>query len=238
MKRLPILLSLLALIVLAASLAYWVLQLYQPPQRPLAAAPQAVLPEPAIDAAATLFGGQAAAAVATNYTLTGVVAAGRESVAIIVAEGSPPKALRIGKELVPGVTVSEVHPRYVMLSDGGVMKRIDLPAETRTAAAAPGGAAPGGSAPPGGEPPVSPGPVQTQEAPPETPPVAVPPAPAPAPAPPQAQQQQQQQQPAPQPTTQAAPSGAAAAPPPPAPVQMPPPTRASGSPVNTPRQAQ
>jgi general secretion pathway protein C len=225
MKRLPIILSLLALVALAASIAYWVLQLYQPPQRPLAAAPQAALPEPSIDAAATVFGGQAAAAVATNYTLTGVVAAGRDSVAIIVAEGSPPKALRIGKEVVPGVTVSEVHPRYVMLSDGGIMKRIDLPSDSKAAAAtAPG--APAASAPPG-EPQVSPGPVQVQE--PQQQVETQSPSqvgrPSPTPEPPQAAAPAAQQ--AATPATQA---GAATAPPPPAPVQMPPPVRTQSNP--------
>jgi general secretion pathway protein C len=57
-KRLPLLLSLLGVILLAASLAYWILQLYQPPQRPIAAVPHGSMPEPSIDAAATLFGGQ------------------------------------------------------------------------------------------------------------------------------------------------------------------------------------
>jgi general secretion pathway protein C len=143
-KRVPLLLSLLGMILLAASLAYWILQLYQPPQRPLAAVPQAALPDPAIDAAATLFGGQVAVASATNYQLTGVVADGRDGVAIIVAEGSPPKALKIGKELAPGITLAEVHPRYVMLSDGGVMKRVDLATDTKAAApmGGPGAAAP------------------------------------------------------------------------------------------------
>jgi general secretion pathway protein C len=93
MKRLPILLSLLALVLLSASIAYWVLQLYQPSQRPLAAAPVAVAPPPPIDAAATLFGGQQAVAAASNYQLTGVVSAGRESVAIIVADNGTPMAL-------------------------------------------------------------------------------------------------------------------------------------------------
>ncbi|MFL6636680.1 MAG: type II secretion system protein N [Massilia sp.] len=153
-KRLPLFLSLLGVILLAVSLAYWILQLYQPPQRPLAAAPLAAMPDPAIDAAATLFGGQVSVASATNYQLTGVVADGNSSVAIIVAEGSPPKALRIGKELAPGITLAEVHPRYVMLSDGGVMKRVDLATDAKPAAAMGGGApagAPGGvsGAPPG-----------------------------------------------------------------------------------------
>ena len=133
-KRVPFLLSLLGVVLLAVSLAYWIMQLYQPPQRPLAAVQPAALPDPAIDAAATLFGGQVSVASATNYQLTGVVADGRSSVAILVAEGSPPKALKVGKEVAPGVTLAEVHPRYVMLSDGGVMKRVDLATDTKAAA--------------------------------------------------------------------------------------------------------
>lgn len=147
-KRLPLLLSLLGVILLAASIAYWILQLYQPPQRPIAAVSVAQMPDPAIDAAATLFGGQMAVASATNYQLTGVVAAGGNSAAIIVAEGSPPKALVVGKEVSPGVTLAEVHPRYVMLSDNGVMKRIDLAPDTK-------GAAPMGGGPSDNPPPMS-----------------------------------------------------------------------------------
>jgi general secretion pathway protein C len=144
-KRLPFFLSLVGVVLLAVSLAYWIMQLYQPPQRPLAAAPLAAMPDPAIDAAATLFGGQVSVASASNYQLTGVVADGNSSVAIIVAEGSPPKALRVGKELAPGITLAEVHPRYVMLSDGGVMKRVDLATDTKPAASMGGpGGAPGG----------------------------------------------------------------------------------------------
>ena len=134
MKRMPLLLTLLALVALSASIAYWVLQLYKPDQRPLAAAPVAQLPQPSVDAAATLFGGQAMAAVVSNYQLTGVVAAGRNSVAILVADGQPAKAFPIGKELSAGVVVKEVHPRYVMLSEGGVLKRIDLAVDARPAA--------------------------------------------------------------------------------------------------------
>jgi general secretion pathway protein C len=133
-KRLPLLLSLLGLILLAASLAYWILQLYQPPQRQLAPMQHAAMADPSVDAAATVFGGQVVVATATNYQLTGIVAAGRDSAAIIVADGSPPKALRLGKELAPGITLAEVHPRYVMLSDSGVMKRVDLAVDNKAAA--------------------------------------------------------------------------------------------------------
>ena len=130
MKRLPLLFSLLAVIALSASLAYWVLALYKPQQRPLAAIVDAPMPDPAPDAAATLFGGQASTVVASNYQLTGVVAAGRDSVAILVADGQPPRALRIGRESA-GVTVREVHPKYVILSEGGIVKRIELATDAK-----------------------------------------------------------------------------------------------------------
>jgi general secretion pathway protein C len=200
MKRLPILLSLLALVALSASIAYWVLQLYQPAQRPLAAAPAPSMPDPGIDAAASLFGGQLSAAVASNYQLTGVVAAGRESVAIIVADGTP-KALKIGKEVASGVTVQEVHPRYVMLSDGGVLKRIELATDGKTAAA---GASPQPQ-PPGQQFQPQPQPQQPQQQ--QIPPVQ--------PSGPSMQGPSMQ--------------GQQPAPPPPQPVQMPPPTRGTNT---------
>ena len=122
MKRLPLIFSLLAVIALSASIAYWGINLYKPPQRPLAPMVEASLPEPSPDAAATLFGGQVVAmAAASNYRLTGVVAAGRDSAVILVADGQPPKALKVGTEVAPGVSVREVHARYVMLSEGGVL---------------------------------------------------------------------------------------------------------------------
>lgn len=201
MKRLPLLLTLIALLVLAASLAYWVLQLYKPQQRPLAAAPVAAVPEPAVDAAATLFGGEAVAVMAANYQLTGVVAAGSEGVAILVADGQPPKALPIGKEIAPGVMVKEVHPRYVMLSEGGVLKRIELATDAKPAAemAAPMQAPPPEPPPQQEPPPVQPVPGQQMPSP---------------------QMQQEQSMPPPE---------QPAVPPPAPPVQMPPATRNIGA---------
>ncbi|KQV42816.1 type II secretion system protein N [Massilia sp. Root335] len=239
-KRLPLLLSLLGMILLAASLAYWILQLYQPPQRPLAAVPQAALPDPAIDAAATLFGGQVAVASATNYQLTGVVADGRSSVAIIVAEGSPPKALKVGKEVAPGITLAEVHPRYVMLSDGGVMKRVDLATDTKSAAPMGG---PGAAAPQANAQPNFPQPQQITVAPAEQPTqgngaaVPEPAVPEPPMAPGAVQPQNQAQPSMTNPGDVGAHDNPPPAnpnpinPPPPNPVQMPPQTRATGNPA-------
>ncbi|MCC6070721.1 type II secretion system protein N [Massilia sp. GCM10020059] len=240
----PLLLTLLALVALSASVAYWVLQLYKPEQRPLAAAPVADLPAPAVDAAATLFGGQAMAAVATNYQLTGVVAAGRNSVAILVADGQPAKAFPVGKELSAGVVVKEVHPRYVMLSEGGVLKRIELAVDVKPPADM--------AAPLPMDAPAPPAYPQQGQPMPQQQPM---PTPAPAPATPQPrplpqsqltpeqqqelQQEQQEQNEPPQgpegepppPVPMARPVEGAAVPPPPAPpVQMPPATRNVGMP--------
>jgi general secretion pathway protein C len=215
MKRLPILLSLIALVVLSASVAYWVLQLVQPAQRPLAATDVAAIPDPPIDAAATLFGGQLSAAAASNYQLTGVVAAGRESVAIIVTDGTP-KALKVGKEISSGVKVQEVHPRYVMLSEGGALTRIELATDTRAGAAAQ----------PQQPQPQPPSvqfqqPVQPQPLP-QPPPQQIQPQPQPQPPPPQIQQVQPQPS---GPQMQGGSSMQGQPPPPPAPTYLPPPTR-------------
>jgi general secretion pathway protein C len=99
-----------------------------------------------------LFGGQAVAAVASSYQLTGVVAAGRDSAAILVADGQPPQALKLGKEIASGVTVKEVHPKYVMLSEGGCSSASSWPPTPRPGRAAPSRRRPAQpSAPPGNE---------------------------------------------------------------------------------------
>lgn len=137
MKRLPLFVSLIAVVALSASLAYWTMQWLTPPVRPLAAAPAGNAPEPSPEAAAGLFGGQSAAVVASNYQLKGVVAAGngRGSAAILVADGKPARALGVGEEVAPGVTLKEIAPRFVLLSEGGAVKRVELPAESPKAGA-------------------------------------------------------------------------------------------------------
>ncbi|SHH39856.1 type II secretion system protein N [Massilia sp. CF038] len=232
MKRLPLMLSLLAVIALSASVAYWVLELYKPPQRPLAAISEAALPEPSPDAAATLFGGQALAVVASNYQLTGVVAAGAEGVAILVADGQPPKALKVGHEFSSGVVLQEVHPKYVMLSEGGILKRIDLATDdkagTSLALAAPMGSTPMPPPQPQPAPPPAQNSMTGGDSPPpqQIPnPMQVPDMSGSVPVPPP----QPGQPTEPQPGQQGQPQGV---PPPPPPAQMPAPTRnMSGNPT-------
>lgn len=153
MKRLPWFASFAMFIALCASTAYWAMQLFQPPVRAVAAAPQAEQPALSLDAAQSLFGGSARVDMASNYQLKGVVAAvrSRDSVAILSADGKPAKAVAAGGELAPGVTVKEVHPQYVLLSESGVIKRVELEVSAKAetgldlSAKAPNASAPGTS---------------------------------------------------------------------------------------------
>ncbi|HEY0847706.1 MAG TPA: type II secretion system protein N [Noviherbaspirillum sp.] len=133
MKRLPLVASFLLFIVLCASAAYWGMQLFKPPLRPVAAPPRVAPAEIRTEPAAALFGGRSAdVAVASNYQLKGVIFSGnpRDSVAIISADGNPPQAVRVNAEIMPGVTVKEVHRGYVLLSEGGATKRVELPEDS------------------------------------------------------------------------------------------------------------
>ena len=129
MKRLPLLVSFVAVVALSASLAYWAMALlFKAPQRPLSAVASQAAPEPSVEAAAGLFGGRLQAVALSNYQLKGVVAAanGRGSVAILASDGKPAQAFPVGAEVAAGVTVKEVQPLYVLLSEGGVPKRVEL----------------------------------------------------------------------------------------------------------------
>jgi general secretion pathway protein C len=130
MKRLPQVVSFVLFVALCASAAYWAMQLFQPPVRPVAAPPRVAKAQVKPESAAALFGGgRSQVDVASNYQLRGVIVSGtgRESVAILSADGKPAQAIRVAAEVMPGVTVKEVHRDHVLLSEGGVTKRVELP---------------------------------------------------------------------------------------------------------------
>jgi len=147
MKRLPLILTVLAVVLLSASLAYWALQLFKPAQRPLAPPPQQLAMPINLDAAKGLFGGQITVAAASNYQLKGVVAArGSDSAAIISVDGQPAMAYGQGREVAPGVTIKEVQAKYVVLSEGGALKRIELASDAGAGSAPATSLLPGGAA--------------------------------------------------------------------------------------------
>jgi general secretion pathway protein C len=150
MRRWSLIASFLLFIALCASATYWGMQLFKPPLRPVAAPTRAAQADIRTDAAASLFGGRKGKVeVASNYQLKGVVFApgGVGSVAILSADGKPAQAVRVNAEVLPGVTVKEVHRNYVLLSENGVSKRVELPESAQDQAninsAAPLGSAPG-----------------------------------------------------------------------------------------------
>lgn len=133
MKRLPLLAGFIGFLLLCMSLAYWAMQLFKPPVRNVAAPIRVARADAPLAAAAGLFGGGGmAVAVASNYQLKGVVVAGNqsESIAIIATDGKPAQAIRVNAEMQPGVVVREVHRGYVLLSESGMTKRVELPQPT------------------------------------------------------------------------------------------------------------
>jgi general secretion pathway protein C len=133
MKRLPLFVSFILFIALCVSAAYWTIQFLKPPVRAVAAPPQVPQPAPTPDAAVGLFGGRSSVAVTSNFQLKGVVFAGNpaESVAILSANGKPARSVKVNGEVVPGVTVQQVQQGYVLLSENGVTKRVDLPVRAK-----------------------------------------------------------------------------------------------------------
>ncbi|WP_292937314.1 type II secretion system protein N [Noviherbaspirillum sp.] len=130
MKRLPLAASFLMFMALCASVAYWAMQLFKPPVRPVAPPVRVAAADVHPDAAAALFGGRSGpVAVASNYQLRGVIFSGNphDSIAILSADGKPAQPVRVDAEVVPGVKVKEVHRGYVLLSEGGATKRVELP---------------------------------------------------------------------------------------------------------------
>ncbi len=129
MKRWPLIASFVLFIALCISAAYWAMQLLQPPMRAVVAPPRVFQPAPGPDAAAGLLGGHTTAVAASNYQLKGVIISNdpAESVAILSFNGKPAQAIRTNAEIAHGVTLKEVNRRYVLLSEGGALKRIELP---------------------------------------------------------------------------------------------------------------
>lgn len=133
MKRLPGIAGFFFFLLLCASVTYWAMQWFKPPAREVSAAPPTAEYVPDLAAAAGLFGARMTVTVASNYQLKGVVVAGRpaDSVAIIATDGKPAQAIAVNREVADGVKVKQVFRQYVMLEEGGVAKRLDLPADAR-----------------------------------------------------------------------------------------------------------
>ena len=72
---------------------------------------------------------------AANIKLHGVVAPGRRghtAIAILSNQGKPAVAVRVGEEILPGVTLRRVLPRSVEIDQGGQILLLTLPERGKT----------------------------------------------------------------------------------------------------------
>lgn len=133
MKRLPLIINVILFAMLCMVLSFWGLQIFKPKIRPMQAPVSVDSYEPSVGQWGNLFGQAAVAEAApSSYQLKGIIVApqSRDSVAIIMVEGKPNFTIGIGKELLPGVKLQEVHRDHVIVSESGITRRIDLPAAT------------------------------------------------------------------------------------------------------------
>jgi len=128
-KRWPLVAGFVLFVIFCVSVAQWTWQLFNPTELP-AVAQQHVSADSNRNAVADLFSVRPAAVAASSiFQLKGVVIAQKErgSIAILQIDGKPAQAAGVGAEVLPGVTVSEVHPQYVLLVEHGLSKRVELP---------------------------------------------------------------------------------------------------------------
>jgi general secretion pathway protein C len=131
MKRLPLIINIILFALLCMVLSYWGMQIFKPKVRPIAVSGNMQNFEPNVGQWGSIFGfSETNVAAVSSYQLKGVIVApqARDSAAIIYVEGEPTFSIGIGKEFMPGVKLQEVHTNYVVVSESGVAKRVDLPA--------------------------------------------------------------------------------------------------------------
>ena len=84
-----------------------------------------------LELTAQLLGAQAnGQATPPNVTLAGVMAntaQSKQGAAVLLLEGQPPKAIKLGEEVSPGWFLVELGPSHAVLQNQGVRHRVDLP---------------------------------------------------------------------------------------------------------------
>jgi general secretion pathway protein C len=122
-------------VVLCVPLVQWTWHVFIPAEPPVAVEPKPTSANVNRNAVADLFSKHPAViATTTKFQLNSVVLAQKErdNVAIMQINDNPAQAVRVGAQLVPGVTVSEVHGQYVLLLEDGISTRVELPANVKS----------------------------------------------------------------------------------------------------------
>jgi general secretion pathway protein C len=117
-----------AIVVVIGS--YWAVRIFTPAPT---AAPPPLPPPPLRDpdqaAAARMFGKVEVAqvAVAANIQALGAFAAGKDSSAVLVVDGKPPRVFLVGQEVVPGTTLNSIQADVIVLDSPGGPQEVRLP---------------------------------------------------------------------------------------------------------------
>ena len=147
-------LTLVAVALLGAVLAYWTWAWFAPRAEPRMEA--SAVQSGSVASAGGLFGSVprslAAAPTGIAIRLLGVVAAsgGRRGYAVVQLEGKQILAVHEGEDIAPGIRLAEVHADHVILERNGVRETLAWPEKKAFASPAPQAAAP--SAPRAAEP--------------------------------------------------------------------------------------
>lgn len=115
--------------LVVATGAYWAVRILTP--QPMVAPPPLAAPpprEPDATAAARMFGlVQVISAAVSNIQVAGLFAAGRDSSAILVVDGKPPRAYVLGQEVTAGTTLVDVRADGVTLERAGARQELRAP---------------------------------------------------------------------------------------------------------------
>ena len=141
-RQVALMLGVLLAFACAALAVTWVLRLVASPQTVPAGAQLigALSPEQAAQQAARLFGAEpvgaasAAQAAPSRFRLYGVIAGGDSGSALIGVDGKPPRAVRVGDPVAPGVVLHATGYKSVWLDRDGT--RLDLRMDPKRASAA------------------------------------------------------------------------------------------------------
>ena len=135
-------LTLVALALLGAVLAYWTWAWFAPRAEPRIEA--SAVQSGSVASAAAIFGNvphnqEAATPTGIAIKLLGVVAAsaGRRGYAIVQLEAKQILAVEEGEEISPGIRLAEVHPGNVILERNGLRETLALPEKKAATTAAP-----------------------------------------------------------------------------------------------------
>jgi general secretion pathway protein C len=123
-------------IALAVTVTAWVLEFSarrtpSEPVRPVIGGDSAPRTQAAEVAPIAFLFGAVPGADGADIKLIGVIAQGKQGkgIALLAVDGRPPLAVRAGEEFAAGVTLAEVRSGGVLVSRGGALQEIRLPAK-------------------------------------------------------------------------------------------------------------